>query len=271
MEGHSPPVMSGLAVAASGGEATDASDGVTKSEARSECITGTERRHMFSVHVPRGGDERREQAPGKDSSRLQRGDAENLARMCRVVAPLVNDVKNLRAQDSAEDNQDPEIPSLVTVVAEALGISNADPKTQEHTQRNKESVCREEETSDMNKLWEHWFLDARSSDELQDQSSRKEPCEGSRPRQEKLIFQADPLSRVTGPRMNPSVDVRRPPRPFRHLRMAQRCSPDPSSSRAPVHSALVQISVTRHHQRGRSAFSLDAREIGNGWQVESSK
>src|SRR5579859_2847148 len=83
--------------------------------------------------------------------------------------------------------------------------------------------------------------------------------------------QADPLSRVTGPRMNPSVDVGRPPRPFRHLRMAQRCSPDPSSSRAPVHSALVQISVTRHHQRGRPAFKVDARENCCAWQVEDGK
>jgi hypothetical protein len=47
-----------------------------------------------------------------------------------------------------------------------------------------------------------------------------------------------------GPRMNPSVDVGCPPRSFRHLRMAQRCAPDLSSSRAPVHSALVQKSVT---------------------------
>jgi hypothetical protein len=59
--------------------------------------------------------------------------------------------------------------------------------------------------------------------------------------------------------MNPSVDVGCPPRPFRHLRMAERCTPDPSSSRAPVHSALVQKSVTRHHQPGRPAFNLDAR------------
>jgi hypothetical protein len=47
-----------------------------------------------------------------------------------------------------------------------------------------------------------------------------------------------------GPRMNPSVDVGSPPRPFRHLRMTERCTPDPSSSQAPVHSALVQKSVT---------------------------
>src|SRR6185369_4877437 len=65
--------------------------------------------------------------------------------------------------------------------------------------------------------------------------------------------------------MNPSVDVGRPPRPFRHLRLAERRTPDPSSSRAPVHSALVQKSVTRHHQPGRSAFRLNAR--GKGWAV----
>src|ERR1700727_2094357 len=81
-------------------------------------------------------------------------------------------------------------------------------------------------------------------------------------------FQADPLCRVTGPRMNPSVDVGCPPRPFRHLRVAQRCTPDPSSSRAPVHSALVQISVTRQHQPRRPAFMLDARQISADWQAE---
>src|SRR5450631_4396239 len=53
-----------------------------------------------------------------------------------------------------------------------------------------------------------------------------------------------PTRPCDGPRMNPSVDVGNPPRPFRHLRMAERCSPDPSSSRVPVHSALVQKSVT---------------------------
>ncbi len=44
--------------------------------------------------------------------------------------------------------------------------------------------------------------------------------------------------------MNPSVDVGNPPRSFRHLRMTERRTPDPSSSRVPVHSALVQKSVT---------------------------
>src|ERR1700686_1734588 len=79
--------------------------------------------------------------------------------------------------------------------------------------------------------------------------------------------QAGPLCRVTGPRMNPSVDVGCPPRPFRHLRMAQRRTPDLCWSRAPVDSALVQKSVTRHHQPGRPAFIPDARQSAKDWQV----
>jgi hypothetical protein len=53
-----------------------------------------------------------------------------------------------------------------------------------------------------------------------------------------------PTKPCDGPRMNRQVDVGNPPRPFRHLRMTERRTPDPSSSRVPVHSALVQKSVT---------------------------
>jgi len=56
------------------------------------------------------------------------------------------------------------------------------------------------------------------------------------------------------------------PRPFRHLRMTEHRTPDPSSSQAPVHSALVQKSVTRHHQPGRPAFRLDAKARLREWQ-----
>src|SRR5438270_10675875 len=87
---------------------------------------------------------------------------------------------------------------------------------------------------------------------LLDQSSRKEPDQGIDAAQrvggQKCPRHAKKSSRPNmpcdGPRMNPSVDVGNPPRPFRHLRMTERRTPDPSSSRVPVHSALVQKSVT---------------------------
>src|SRR5271169_2585918 len=75
--------------------------------------------------------------------------------------------------------------------------------------------------------------------------------------------------------MNPSVDVGCPPRPFRHLRMAQRRTPDLSSSRAPVHSALVQKSVTAiTNPAGRlsiwmlgKSHALGKWKTANSWQV----
>src|ERR1017187_8384656 len=75
-----------------------------------------------------------------------------------------------------------------------------------------------------------------------------------------------------GPRMNPSVDVGNPPRPFRHLRMAERRSPDPSSSRVPVHSALVQKSVTViTNPAGRLSIWMlgKSRALGKGKSAKS--
>jgi hypothetical protein len=68
-----------------------------------------------------------------------------------------------------------------------------------------------------------------------------------------------------GPRMNPSVDVGNPPRPFRHLRVAKHCTPDRyCSSRAPVHSVLVQKSVTTITN---SVGQLSTWMLGNSRQI----
>jgi hypothetical protein len=79
--------------------------------------------------------------------------------------------------------------------------------------------------------------------------------------------------------MNPSVDDGNPPRPFRHLRMTEHCTPDPSSSQAPVHSVLVQKSVTTITNRagrlsswmlGKSSW-IGNRQDANSWQPACTK
>ena len=81
------------------------------------------------MDVPGGSDEGREQASGENASGLQRVDAEDLAGMSGVIAPLIDDVKNLGADDAAEYYENPEIPGMVAVIAEALGVADADPQT----------------------------------------------------------------------------------------------------------------------------------------------
>jgi hypothetical protein len=97
----------------------------------------------------------------------------------------------------------------------------------------------------------------------------------ARPTRSTSKQQSRPTVPCDGPRMNPSVDVGCPPRPFRHLRMAERRTPDLSSSRAPVHSALVQKSVTAiTNPAGRlsiwmlgKSHALGKWKTANSWQV----
>ena len=56
---------------------------------------------------------RANQPAGKNSTCLQSGKTENLSRMSAVVAPVVDDVENLRAQNSAQDHQNAQIPRIV--------------------------------------------------------------------------------------------------------------------------------------------------------------
>src|SRR3954471_10272532 len=96
---------------------------------------------MVLPDVPRGGNEGEEQPSGKNSACLKRIDAENFSGVRRVIAPLIDHVQHLCADDAAQDDQNPKIPSMVSVVAQALGIPNADPKTKQDSRRHKESVC----------------------------------------------------------------------------------------------------------------------------------
>jgi len=71
--------------------------------------------------------------------------------MCGVVAPIVDDIKNLRADDPTEDDEDAEVPGVISVDAMLLGVANADPKTDEDSKRDQESVSRYIKVADMKK------------------------------------------------------------------------------------------------------------------------
>jgi hypothetical protein len=59
----------------------------------------------------------------------------------------------------------------------------------------------------------------------------------------------------------PVLDGGNPPRPIRHFRLAERCTPDRNSSRVPVHSALVQKSVATNTNLADRLSVFDAREF----------
>src|ERR1700722_2378021 len=132
----------------------------------------------MAADIPRGREERPDQATRKNSAGLQGGNAENLSGMGRVVAPVIDDVENLRAENSAEDYQNSEVPDFLAVHAQAFGVADAYPQAREDSERDQESVGRQEELPVMQELWVHSRLDAGNArfatlSVLLDQSSRK--------------------------------------------------------------------------------------------------
>jgi len=114
----------------------------------------------MTPHVPGGHQERADQSAGEYASRLQGVEAENLAPVVGVAAPVVDDVKNLRADDSGENNENAKVPGIVAIDALLLGIAHADPEPDEDARSDQYPVGGEIETANLEKSGEHVGLDA---------------------------------------------------------------------------------------------------------------
>src|ERR1700756_2534044 len=116
---------------------------------------------MMPPDVPHRGCEGADQPARKNSTSLQRADTENVARVSDVSAPVVDDVENLRAHNSAEHDQDAEVPRFVGIDPLPRRVAHADPKSDQDSGGDQQPVSREEESSNMKELGVHVLLDAR--------------------------------------------------------------------------------------------------------------
>lgn len=188
---------------------------------------------MFA-YIPRGRDQRRNQTTRKDAACLEGRYAENLARVLRISLPVVDDVQDLRTHNSAENYQDPEVPCVIAVHTLALGIADTDPKAHQDADGDQQSIGRQEKTSNVEKLWQHCLVRCRASAFVSIQFIRRDEQRNK----------SRPTLPCGGPRMNPSLTVgtRRDPLGISAWRsIAHRIV---FTSRVPVHSVLVQKSVT---------------------------
>ena len=128
LERHAPKMGSWFAVAATRRKTSDAANSMAQSQPRSECVAGGQGGHIVFMDVPGCGDERGNESAGKYSAGLQGREAENLARVGRVVAPIVDDVKNLCADDSRKHDQYSEIPGVFGIDSLLFRVADADPE-----------------------------------------------------------------------------------------------------------------------------------------------
>src|SRR5271169_3025656 len=104
-ENDTPEMACSFAVTAARREASEASKHVTKGQPRREAVGSTQHRHVMTPHVPGRHQERGNQSAGKHASGLKRVEAENFPPVVLVGTPVVDDVKNLRPDNSGQYHQ----------------------------------------------------------------------------------------------------------------------------------------------------------------------
>ena len=75
--------------------------------------------------------------------------------MACVIAEVNQDIENLRAQNSAQDHENAEIPGLFRVNFFAARVVHADPESNQHTQGNQKTIGGQAEVADMKESRKH--------------------------------------------------------------------------------------------------------------------
>src|SRR5215468_2757261 len=83
--------------------------------------------------------------------------------MVCVPAPIINDVENLRAHDTAQHDEDTEIPCLVGIDSLFCGIADADPESDQDASCDEQAIRGEKVATVMKELGVHDSLDAQGA------------------------------------------------------------------------------------------------------------
>ena len=172
-------MVSRLAPAATGGKAAHTPDGVSHGQSGGEGIASGECRQLMFAHVPGGTNQRRNQPTGEHPARSQGAQAENLAGVIYICVPVINDVKNLSADDPRQHHENPKIPSFFGIDPVLLGIAHTDPQPHQHSRRYQEPVCWESELADVKKLGKHYLIRCKASDFDEPSLAGRNGCETS--------------------------------------------------------------------------------------------
>src|SRR5271170_3560469 len=134
-ESYSPEMSGGLSPAASGGKTANPPNRMAERQAWSKRIASGQGRHVMLADVPGGCGKCPNQSARKNSACLQRIQAENIAGMRGVVAPVIDDVKHLGADNSAHDHDNSQVPCVIGINALLLCVAHADPQAEQDAQR----------------------------------------------------------------------------------------------------------------------------------------
>src|SRR5574337_2056616 len=75
-----------------------------------------------------------------------------------VVAPVIHDVENLGANNSAQNHKNSKMPCMLRIDALLLGIAHADPEPDQHSQGHQETVSWKTKVAYVKKSRKHYLV-----------------------------------------------------------------------------------------------------------------
>src|SRR3989442_7706082 len=149
-----------FSIATAGRETSKPPERMTEGKAGRESIAGAQRRHVTPPDVPGRHQKGADQAAGKNSSRLESVEAEDLAPVARVSIPLIDDEQYLGSNNPRQNDQDAQVPGIIAIDALFLGIAYADPKPDQYARSDQQAIGRQTEAANVEESRKHVKLDA---------------------------------------------------------------------------------------------------------------
>src|SRR5712692_9206074 len=141
--------MGFFAIAAAGRKTAKAPEQMAEGKAGRESTTGAQRRHVTPPDVPGRHEKGADQAAGRNSSRLESVQAEDLTPVADVSIPLIDDEQYLGSDNSRQNDQDTQVPGIIAVDTLLLGIAHADPKADQYARCDQQTIGRQAEAADV--------------------------------------------------------------------------------------------------------------------------
>ena len=155
---HAPEVVSRFSVAASCCEAAKSSDGVPHSESRRKRVTRGQRGHFVLAEKPGRDSKCSDEPSGKHAPGLQRGQAEDFARILKIEMPIDQYVEQLRANDPCQHDRDTKVPRVLRLNPLLCRIADADPKADQYANRYQHAIGGYAEIAELKKSGEHCLV-----------------------------------------------------------------------------------------------------------------
>src|SRR5216684_8876889 len=154
-KGHAPGQIGRFSVTAARGKAAQTANGMAQGKSGGENIHGLEDRHPMTQPINQSGGKGGYDPAGKNSSLLQKVQAEQSGRVVDVEIPLIKNQQQLGSNEGGKDANNPQGPGALGINAFTARKTNHGKQPDNQRQGNQHTVGGQAEMADLKESGKH--------------------------------------------------------------------------------------------------------------------